>query len=143
MRDYLLDFVPDFRLEPRRAALLVIDMQYASGSRSHGLGRLLEEAGRAEDGRQRFDRIEQVVVPGIQRLLTAFRRAGARIVYLTVGPERPDYTDLPPTCTASPGRSPTPAATASTRSSMSWRPATAAHPAMTTYRGGIPSAARK
>ncbi len=41
MRDYLADFVPDFRLEPARTALLVVDMQYASGSRSHGLGRLL------------------------------------------------------------------------------------------------------
>ena len=96
MRDYLLDFVPDFRLDPARTALLVIDMQYASGSRTHGLGRLLAEAGRAEDGRQRFDRIEQVVVPGIQRLLTCFRRAGPRVVYLTVGSELPDYSDLPP-----------------------------------------------
>lgn len=96
VRDYLLDFVPNFRLDPGRTALLVIDMQYASGSRSHGLGRLLEEAGRAVDGRQRFDRIEQVVVPGIRRLLTHFRRAGLRIVYLTVGSELPDYADLPP-----------------------------------------------
>ncbi len=96
MRDYLLDFVPDFRLDAPRTALLVIDMQYASGSRTHGLGRLLEEADRAEDGRQRFDRIERVVVPGIQRLLAAFRRAGSRIVYLTVGSELPDYADLPP-----------------------------------------------
>ena len=41
VRDYLSDFLPDFRLEPARTALLVVDMQYASGSRSEGLGRLL------------------------------------------------------------------------------------------------------
>jgi biuret amidohydrolase len=95
-RDYLLDFVPDFRLDPERTALLVIDMQYASGSRAHGLGRLLAEARREEDGRQRFDRIEQVVVPGIRRLLDACRRDGRRVIYLTVGSELPDYSDLPP-----------------------------------------------
>jgi nicotinamidase-related amidase len=94
--DYLLDFTADFRLETSRTALLVVDMQYASGSRHHGLGRLLAEAGRADDGRQRFDRIEQVVVPGIQRLLAFFRRHGLRVVYLTVGSELPDYADLPP-----------------------------------------------
>ena len=96
MRDYLLDFVPDFRLDPARSALLVIDMQYASASRHHGLGRLLAEANRPEDGQQRFDRIEQVVVPGIQQLLRFFREARLRVVYLTVGSELPDYSDMPP-----------------------------------------------
>lgn len=96
VRDYLTDFLPDFTLEPARTALLVIDMQYASGSRTHGLGRLLTEQGRAESGRWRFDRIERTVVPNIQRLLGFFRRHGLRVVYLTVGSEQPDYSDLPP-----------------------------------------------
>jgi nicotinamidase-related amidase len=96
VRDYLADFLPDFRLEPARTALLVIDLQYASGSRSEGLGRLLAEQGRAESGAYRFDRIERVVVPNVQRLLGFFRRHGLRVVYLTVGSEQPDYSDLPP-----------------------------------------------
>lgn len=96
MRDYLTDFVPDIRLEPGRTALLVIDMQYASGSRTHGLGRMLREQGREEIGRERFDRIEQTVVPNIQRLLDFFRRHSLRVIYLTVGSEQPDYGDLPP-----------------------------------------------
>lgn len=95
MRDYLIDFVPDFRLEPAKTALLVVDMQYASGSRSHGLGRMLQEQGREESGRYRFDRIEGTVVPNIQRLLGFFRRHGLRVVYVTVGSELPDYCDLP------------------------------------------------
>jgi nicotinamidase-related amidase len=37
-----------------------------------------------------------VVVPTIQRLLGAFRERGLRIVYLTVGSELPDFSDLPP-----------------------------------------------
>ena len=80
MRDYLIDFLPDFRLDPAGTALLVIDMQYASGSRSHGLGRMLTEQGREESGSYRFDRIEQTVVPNIRRLLGFFRRHGLRII---------------------------------------------------------------
>ena len=96
VRDYLADFLPDFRLEPAKTALLVIDMQYASGSRAHGLGRLLTEQGRQDSGRYRFDRIEQTVVPNIQRLLGFFRRHRLRVIFLTVGSEQPDYSDLPP-----------------------------------------------
>jgi biuret amidohydrolase len=35
-------------------------------------------------------------VPNIQRLLGFFRRHGLRVVYLTVGSEQPDYSDMPP-----------------------------------------------
>ena len=45
---------------------------------------------------ERFDRIEGFVVPTIQRLLEVFRSRGLRVVYLTVGSELPDYSDLPP-----------------------------------------------
>jgi biuret amidohydrolase len=96
MRDYLVDFVPDFNLDPARTALLIIDMQYASGSRSHGLGRMLGEHGREESGHYRFDRIEQTVVPNIRRLLDFCRQHDLRVMYLTVGSELPDYCDLPP-----------------------------------------------
>jgi len=96
MTDYAAQFNPGFRLEPAQVALVVVDMQYASASRHEGLGRLLKDQGRSEQGAPRFDRIESVVVPTIQRLLAAFRAHRLRIVYLTVGSELPDYSDLPP-----------------------------------------------
>ena len=37
--DYAHQFNPGFVLDPRTVALVVVDMQYASGSRDHGLGR--------------------------------------------------------------------------------------------------------
>lgn len=95
MRDYLRGLLPPFRLSPQHAALVVVDLQYASGSRSHGLGRRLAESGRAEEGNYRFTRIETTVVPNVQRLLAVARRTGTRVVYLTVGSELPDYSDLP------------------------------------------------
>lgn len=96
MTDYAGQFNPGFRLDPARAALVVVDMQYASASRHEGLGRLLKDQGHPEQGAARFDRIESVVVPTIQRLLAFFRAHRLRVVYLTVGSELPDFSDLPP-----------------------------------------------
>lgn len=96
MKDYLNGLVPSFRLEPHRTAIVIVDLQYASGSRTHGLGGRLEAAGRADEGKFRFDRIESTVVPNVQRILGAARANGVRVVYLTVGSQLPDYSDLPP-----------------------------------------------
>lgn len=94
--DYALQFNPGFVLDPGKAALVIVDMQYASGSREHGLGRVLKAQGQEALGAWRFDRIERTVLPTIQRLLAFFREHRLRIVYLTVGSEMPDYSDLPP-----------------------------------------------
>ena len=83
-------------LDPSRVALVAVDMQYASASRQEGLGRLLKARGEEHAGEARFDRIEQVVVPTIQRLLDFFRAHGLRIVYLTIGSELPDFSDVLP-----------------------------------------------
>ena len=93
--DYATLFNPGFTLEPFKTALLVVDMQYATGSRTTGLGKMLKDMGKEELGRYRFDRIEQVVVPKIQQLLHFFRSHGLRVLYLTIGSELPDYSDLP------------------------------------------------
>src|SRR4029453_18033144 len=94
--DYAHQFNPPWRLDPARAALVVVDMQYASASRREGLGRLLKDRGQESLGAYRFDRIENVVVPTIQRLLAGFRARGLRAVYLTVGSALPDFSDLLP-----------------------------------------------
>jgi nicotinamidase-related amidase len=95
-RDYLLEYTPSFQLRAEHTVLTIVDMQYASGCRTTGLGRLLRQQGHEQDGNYRFDRIERVVVPNIRRLLSAFRENGMRVVYLTVGSELPDYQDMPP-----------------------------------------------
>ena len=85
----------NFRLDRERAALVIVDLQYASGSRELGLGAWLKEQGRLADASYRFDRIDQLVVPNSRRLLDAFRRDGLRVMYLTIGAELPDYSDVP------------------------------------------------
>lgn len=85
----------DTRLDPTSTALVVIDLQYGSASRHAGIGRRMQEEGRAEVGAERFDRIEQLVVPNTLRLLEAFRRSGGFIVYLTINSLRHDFRDIP------------------------------------------------
>ena len=92
---YIDELTRDFRLEVDKAALILVDLQYASGSRHHGLGRHLDAQGRLAEAAYRFDRIEQCVLPNTARLLKGFRQVGARVIYLTLGAELPDYADAP------------------------------------------------
>ena len=76
-------------------ALLVIDMQNATGNRDMGLGKILAEQGTLDDAAYRFNRIDQVLIPNISKLANAFRSVGARVVYITYGANMPDASDVP------------------------------------------------
>lgn len=92
---YVDEFTRAFTLNPVTTALVIVDMQYASGSREYGLGRMLQEQGRLEDANYRFDRIDNVIVPNASRLLAHFRAIGAPVVHVALGPANPDYSDAP------------------------------------------------
>lgn len=92
--DYISAFnvshTPDFS----HAALLIIDMQNATGARNGALGRSLKD--RPDIANPRFDRIEQVVVPNTKRMLEAFRGARGRIVYVMLGAADQTLADAAP-----------------------------------------------
>lgn len=93
--DYINDFNSPFSIGPKSTVLVVVDLQYATGSPDHGLGKMLREQGRLEEADYRFSRINDLVLPNTQRLLKAFRDAGAPVVYVTYGAEREDCSDVP------------------------------------------------
>lgn len=93
--DYLPEFTQTIQPVANRTALVVTDMQYATASREAGLATRLRLAGREEQGRERFDRIEQVILPNLQVLLTFFRKHSMPIVFTVLGSARPDCSDLP------------------------------------------------
>ena len=94
--DYITDLNVPFDIDPARTALVVVDMQYATGSRKAGLGKKLAEAGQLDTvARERFERIENVVVPNVIRALAFFREKRLRVIYLTYGSEMDDYRDAP------------------------------------------------
>ena len=88
-------FSQQFTLDPKETALLIIDMQNATGNRSMGLGKLLAEHGTSESAQYRFDRIDQMLIPNIQKLIAGFRAAGAHLIWITYGANAPDASDAP------------------------------------------------
>jgi biuret amidohydrolase len=88
-------FTRPVHIDPTSTALVIVDLQYASGSRQYGFGALLEKQGKIETAKYRFDRIENLVVPNSRKLLEAFRQMGGRIIFITLGCELPDYSDAP------------------------------------------------
>ena len=89
------EFTRKFSFNPRSTALVIVDMQNASGSRNHGLGKMLAQDGRLDEAQYRFDRIDQLIVPNIKKLLATFRHHNAPVVHVTLGPTQPDYSDAP------------------------------------------------
>jgi nicotinamidase-related amidase len=94
MTAYINEFSLKFTLRPATTALLVVDMQNATGSLQHGLAKMLRAQGRLEESRYRFDRIQNVVVPNTQKLLAAFRAMRAPVLFITYGAETPDCSDV-------------------------------------------------
>jgi nicotinamidase-related amidase len=96
MANYIDQFTRPVRIRPTDTALVVVDMQYATGSRQHGLGAHLAREGRLSSADYRFIRIEELLVPNIQKMLAAWRRAKAPVIYIKVGSRMADFSDAPP-----------------------------------------------
>jgi nicotinamidase-related amidase len=93
--DYVAIYTPETELDPAAVCLVMTDIQYATGSRTTGLGKLLASQGKLGDAEYRYSRIENFVVPNTKRLLDFFRANDLRRVFLTYGSEVSDYSDLP------------------------------------------------
>ena len=92
--DYITAYMTERKVEPARAALLIIDMQYATGSRQGALGQKLLAEG-SSLGNYRFDRIEQSVLPSVQRLRARFTALQRPVIHVTIGAAHPQALDAP------------------------------------------------
>jgi nicotinamidase-related amidase len=92
--DYIRAYMADRPVESEHAALVIIDMQYATGSRQGALARKLSAEG-SSVGNYRFDRIERFVLPNTLRLREHFQRLGQPVLHVTVGAALPDASDAP------------------------------------------------
>ena len=84
---------PQFEVDWKRAALLVIDMQNYGCNPEAGLGPMLSER-HPEIAGYYLPRVTNTVVPNAQRLLEAFRAADRRIVFTRHGPLLADGSDM-------------------------------------------------
>jgi biuret amidohydrolase len=84
-----------FTAEPATTALLLIDMQYVDAHPDYGLGAYLKREF-PQVAEYYFDRMQDLVVPNCQELLSVFRAENMRVVHVTLGPVLADGMDMVP-----------------------------------------------
>jgi len=93
--DYGLTFVQPVPMHREGMALVVVDMQYHDAAAGQGFCAALEVI---DPGSCAYfdERNENLTVPSITRLVEGFRARDLRIVYLCLGAEQQDMSDMPP-----------------------------------------------
>lgn len=86
--------LPDFTLELKKAALLVIDMHYLQVHRDFGYGNKAKQLGLSHVIDYYYGRVEQQVVPRLQAVIPRFRDAGTQILYCRVVSAKEDGSDF-------------------------------------------------
>jgi nicotinamidase-related amidase len=86
---------PRFELEAGRTSLLIVDMQNLFAHPDHGFVAYLRER-YPEAFAYYMQRLRSLVIPNHLRLLGFFRKNRLRVIYVTVGPQLPDMTDMVP-----------------------------------------------
>ena len=92
--DYIAAYTAERSIDPARAALVMVDMQYATGSRQGALARKLHAQGSAL-GDYRFKRIEESVLPNTLQLRARFRAMQRPVLHVTIGAAHADALDAP------------------------------------------------
>lgn len=89
----ILAGLPFQRLNPEKTALLVIDMQRYFTEPGHPYDKMMQQFD--PDGCKYYlDRLDQMVIPNIQRLQKYFRAIGACIAYTEFGSMQKDGSDM-------------------------------------------------
>jgi len=78
------------------SAVVVVDMQYGDAHRAWGLLKDKRAAGLVEEVERYACRLDDLVVPNIQRLLAAFRSNGGEVIYVRIESLTEDGRDRGP-----------------------------------------------
>lgn len=82
-------------LEPKKSALLIIDMQNYSCHADCGWTPVFKEHF-PEVYAYRDRRMNEVVIPNVRKLIDSARRSQARVIYFRLGSALPDWSDVMP-----------------------------------------------
>jgi nicotinamidase-related amidase len=91
-----MEEMPDVRIDPKKTALLIIDMQNEFVSREIGESVAFKEAGEWERWLPFHDRLDDIVIPNNVRLLEYFREKGMAVTFGRIACLRPDGEDRTP-----------------------------------------------
>jgi nicotinamidase-related amidase len=72
------------RLNYASTALVIVDMQYGDAHRDYGLLKSKREAGDVETVERYATRLDDLVIPNIQRLQKAFRSNGGEVIFIRI-----------------------------------------------------------
>lgn len=84
----------EFNIDPKKTALIIIDMQYLDAHRDFGMGADAKREGIASKYEYYFRTLEDTVIPNSQRLLSACRNAGIQVVYPRIASLVADCRDV-------------------------------------------------
>lgn len=83
----------ELKLTRESTALLVIDVQYMDAHRDYGLGARAKKLGGMEFLDYYWDRLENLAIPNIQRLLATAREKGVEVIHVRVAAFKSDGSD--------------------------------------------------
>jgi len=86
--------LPDFKLDPKKAALLIVDLHYFQAHRDFGFGRKARELGLNHVIEYYYGRLENQVVPRLRDALPRLREAGCQIIYCRLLSTKEDGSDF-------------------------------------------------
>ena len=87
---------PELKVDPKKTALLIVDMQKEFISREIGESITFREAGEWEHWLPFHDRLDDIVIPNNVKLLEYFREKGLTVTFGRIACLRPDGEDRSP-----------------------------------------------
>src|SRR5690554_1304646 len=76
---------PEFpEFDPKRTAMLIIDLQYLDAHPDGWMGRLCRAQGKPDHLKERFDFIQEIL-PNVRRLQDACREVGTEVMHIRIG----------------------------------------------------------
>ncbi len=88
--------LPEFNITAEDSAFLIIDMQYLDAHRDYGIGAEAKELGTAEDFDYFFTRVEELLIPNIQKVQEACREKGIEVIFVRIASLVNDCRDVSP-----------------------------------------------
>lgn len=90
----VLGGLPDFQLVPEHTALVIVDMQYLDAHRDFGMGAIAKKLGVESSYEYFFNRVENIVIPNIQRLQQVCRTNQIQVIFLRIASLVNDCRDV-------------------------------------------------
>ncbi|WZL72162.1 cysteine hydrolase family protein [Clostridiaceae bacterium 35-E11] len=84
---------PTVNLDPKKTAMLIVDMQNEFVSRDYGEAVMFKEMGEWERWIPFHDRLDDIVIPNTKRLISKFRENGMEVTYGRIACLKKDGSD--------------------------------------------------